>query len=62
VDAPGEIGAGESAVFEWEPFIYPTGTLENVAAMKGFYRLSILYEDYEKTAWKSIYTNEFRIN
>jgi len=62
LDAPGEIRAGESATFEWEPLIYPSGTLEALPAATGLYRLSILYEDYEKTAWKSTYTGEFRIN
>lgn len=61
IDASAEIRSGQSVALEWEPLIFVNGTSETIQAGPGQYRLSILYEDYQKTEWRSIYSNEFTI-
>lgn len=61
IDAPREIKLGQSATFEWKPWLYKESSDELIQAGPGRYRLLLLYEDYLKTEWKSVYSNEFTI-
>ena len=59
IDGPNEIKPGQSVSLEWKPLIFSGNSLESIIPSIGRYRLSILYEDYKKTKWMSIYSNEF---
>lgn len=56
-----EIKPGQSETFEWKPLIFINGTSETKQAGPGRYRLLISYLDYQKTEWRSVYSNEFII-
>ena len=60
-DAPAEINPGESASFKWDPLRFLNGTRDAAPLESGQYRVTILYEDSQKTQWKTTNTNEFRI-
>jgi len=62
IDAPGEIKPDETETMDWNPLVFVNGTSETVIAEPGLYRLLISYEDYQKTKWESVYTNEFTIH
>ena len=45
----------------WNPLLYRPGSATAFRSPPGVYRLSILYEDCNKTEWQVVYTNEFSI-
>ena len=61
-DVPVKIQPGESKIMEWEPRVYVNGTTESYITGAGEYRISILYEDEQKSKWQRVDTNEFKIN
>jgi hypothetical protein len=61
IDAPARIESGASASFTWEPLIFVDGTEESAPVDPGTYRVVILYEDIDATAWVRIYTESFTI-
>lgn len=61
IGPPKEITPKDSKTFQWNPLIFINGTSEYVQAKSGHYRLLILYENYKKTEWKTVYSNKFRI-
>jgi len=61
IDVPIELKPDKFVVFNWTPLIFINGTQQTIPLVPGRYRLSILYQDYEKKAWKLICTNEFTI-
>jgi len=61
-DVPGEIKPGENETMVWSPLIFMNGTSETIQPAPGLYRLSVRYEDYQKTEWKSVYTSQFTIH
>jgi hypothetical protein len=61
IDLPGEIKSGEVVSMNWNPLVYRQGSATAFRPWPGVYRLSILYEDCNKTEWQAVYTNEFSI-
>ena len=61
IDAPAEIKDGESVPQEWKPLVFIDGSTKTALLDPGVYRLVILYEDYQRKKWQTVYTNTFVI-
>lgn len=61
-DIPGEIKPGEAVSMNWNPTVYRQGSADALRPPTGVYRLSILYQDCNRTEWQTVYTNEFSIH
>jgi hypothetical protein len=61
IGPPGEMAPGALKAFIWKPLIYVGGTSKTVPAKPGQYRLLLLYQEQQREAWKSGYSNMFVI-